>query len=176
MYLWVDTETGGTNPLVNPLLQIAAVMTTEDFVDLGYWMSYCKPNPALVLEPKALEINGLSEEFLSTQPDEVRVMLGFHWWVNSFKETYDLDPVLAGFRTDFDKDFLVAASERTNVEFEFNRHVEPLDIYKVAQEKLHLHRYRLIDVREHFDMNTKRAHSAMFDIMDTLKIGRRLLK
>lgn len=167
MYLFCDLETWGLETNY-PIVQIAAVHATEAFEPIGYFMQYICPDEGAEFHEKAIQINGLTREFLEQHGrDEAQVLFAFKQWIAHSKL------IFAGYNCKFDMGHLDAGMERTGVLLSWE--TPAFDVYDIAFKKLSLPNYKLDTVRDHFKMSKKKAHDAMFDIMDTLRIAKKIL-
>jgi len=67
--LYLDTETGGLDPKVNPALQISGIIEVDGVVMQEFDLRL-RPHPSAVIDAKALSINGLDPERLH-DPDRL---------------------------------------------------------------------------------------------------------
>lgn len=61
--LYLDTETGGLDPKVNPLLQISGILEINGTIAQTFDLRL-RPHPSSVVSPEALRVNGLDPERL----------------------------------------------------------------------------------------------------------------
>jgi DNA polymerase-3 subunit epsilon len=102
--IFLDTETTGLNPQEHEILEIC-LMTAEGEI---LFHSKIKPTHIETANPKALEVNGYSEEAWANAPifAEVAVQLAKHLeWA-----------IMAGHNISFDAAFIKAELERVNPE------------------------------------------------------------
>jgi len=100
----IDTETGGFDASKNALLSVAAV----DSLDNEAFTAIIKPNPEWICEPKALEKNGFTLDFLEKNGRPERdVIQDLALWLGTRRFS-----VMAGCNVAFDLGFLRAAFER----------------------------------------------------------------
>ena len=67
-YLFIDTETGGLEPTESEVLQLAWILTDKNFVILEKDSTFL--SMTMPANPKALAINGLTEQFLKENAGE----------------------------------------------------------------------------------------------------------
>lgn len=167
-YLWIDTETGGLDPVKDAVVQLAAVVTDDDLRIRAYFMSYIKPPDYLNLGEVAVNIHGISRDAVKDAPAEGTVMRSLEKLVHGFKDTL----TFAGFSCKFDMDFVSQMEIRSNIKVGYQ--IPAYDVLEIARTKLHLPSYKLVHVREHYKMATAGAHDAGRDISDTIRIARKL--
>lgn len=102
----LDVETTGTNPLKNSLVSIAA-LNFDDPEDRFY--EVCKIWESAEIDPRALEINGMSPEELvdDSKKSEADIVQNFIDWANEKR-----DLTIGGQNPFFDVSFIKAAAER----------------------------------------------------------------
>lgn len=106
--LVVDVETTGLNPYRNGILSIGAVNFKYPE---NYYYAEGRPQASVVLEKRALEINGFTEEELRALPKPmIEVMVEFYEWIN--QQPKDTPLIIGGHNVGFDIWFLRAEHER----------------------------------------------------------------
>lgn len=107
-----DTETGGTNPYSNDILQLSFQIIDSDTYDVLLNANYYFPWPENKYRVQwgAIQVNGLTEEFLATQPlyDRYEILNYF------IEELEDCDLCVAHNGT-FDMNFINATAEREGI-------------------------------------------------------------
>lgn len=180
-YLFLDTETTGLYPEKHGIVQVAAVCTDEKFTPLVWFKSYVRPSIECEVSDEALEIHGLTRKQIATFPREHVVFPILHAWI------VDLNgPIFAGYNAAFDLKMMAAAWQRNGLE-QPGYKVPAFCLMEVAKKKLPklpqrenpraakgFSTHRLVDVMHHFEMPIEGAHDAMFDILSTIEIARRL--
>jgi len=155
--LIVDVETGGLDPRLNPLLSIGAV---EFENPTNQFYREIKPHKDLVIDGRALEVNGINLEEWKSKPSLFSVMTKFYTWIRNINEI-----TLAGHNPSFDRDFCNINFHRAELNFIFNHRT--IDLHSVAytvfiQRKIKFDRlysdeiYRLLGIREE-----PRPHNAL---------------
>ena len=105
-YATFDLETGGLAADKNPVLEIAIVVMNHELEEIGEYTSLIKPYGDLVIQPQALQANGLTLEQLQNAPDSGVVAKEIAAFLKKFKVGKD-KPVLCGHNIDkFDIPFL----------------------------------------------------------------------
>jgi len=171
--LWIDTETTGTDPKKNAMIQLAYIVEIGGgIIEEGDFL--IKPFSGAKIEKKALDINNRAEEEILQFPDLAIVIKEFKKvlakYVNKFNK---LDKfVLAGYNVSFDEQFLRAAFERTKDKyfgswfFWPKREVASYVSEHIAEQTLRLLNYKLETLCEHFEIPIE-AHDALNDIRAT---------
>ena len=112
----VDTETGGLRADRHALLSIAAV----DSAGGEAFHALIRPSADWIVEAGALEVNGLSIDFLrDAGRAESVVMAEFQSWMNGRRGA-----MLAGCNVAFDIGFLEAAAKRVGVKWQAGRSLD----------------------------------------------------
>lgn len=86
--LYCDVETGGLSPKKNPLLQLAGIIEI-DGVEKEAFNYMIQPGEDDVVEPKALEVNGLTFGDLGGFDPPARVLAGFKMLMKQFVSPYN---------------------------------------------------------------------------------------
>lgn len=107
--LYFDVETTGTNPKENEIVQFAAIIEIDGVVkeEVNF---RCRPTRMDKIDPKALEVTGMTIEKLMEAPEpsvmarQIQTLL--NKYINKFSKTDKFYP--AGHNVQFDLDFLQA--------------------------------------------------------------------
>lgn len=151
----VDTETGGLRADRHALLSIAAV----DSEGGEAFHSLVRPSADWLVEKEALEINGLSLDFLrDAGRAEAVVMNEFVQWMKARKGA-----VFAGANPGFDVAFLEAAAKRCGVEWRAGRTLDLRGAAWLAHER------NIISLPQNSEGNPKLSLDA---IAEALGLGR----
>lgn len=125
----VDVETGGIDPLKNPLLSIGAV---EFENPTNQFYSEISPSEGLEITEEALQVNGINiEEWKKNEPLGV-VMYNFYTWVNKVK----LNTVLGGHNPRFDLDFLNESIKKCGQKLPFS--YRTVDLHSMAYSHFYM--------------------------------------
>ncbi|VAW97578.1 Ribonuclease T [hydrothermal vent metagenome] len=117
----IDVETSGFNAKTNALLEIAAVPIILDenqkLVCSETIACHVEPFEGSILEPKALEFNGIDPHhpFRMAKPEKEALKIIFDPIRTLIKETACTRAILVGHNSMFDLGFLNAAIERTKI-------------------------------------------------------------
>ena len=125
-YIAIDLETTDLDPKKGDIIQIGAIVINEDFTTGETFNSYIKPLSDY-RNPRAMEVNGISEETLATAPSSV-------WGLELFEHfalAVDRRPVLASWGAYFDIPFLEAYYEKIGRKYPFS--FKSLDLKSIAQ-------------------------------------------
>lgn len=180
--LWIDFETGGLDPAVNGLTQLAFLIedTEGNVIEKGAYD--IKPFEGSVVEPKALQVTGKTFDEVMSFEDEEAILEDFlgilrkHINVLSRDENF----TIAGYNVQFDIKFLEAWMSRHHKKFfsYFNYHsVDPLAILRILrfEEETNLESLKLaVAYKAIFDEEFD-AHDALEDIVATQRIYHWLL-
>jgi len=117
----IDVETSGFNSKTNALLEIAAVPIIMDeqqkLICSETIACHVEPFPGSILDPKALEFNGIDPHhpFRMAKPEKDALKMIFDPIRTLIKETGCSRAILVGHNAMFDLGFLNAAIERTKI-------------------------------------------------------------
>ena len=120
--LVIDVETGGLDPKYNPLLSIGAVEYEHPY---NTFYAEIKPLSNLVVDAKALQVNGIDLKKWNKNPSLQSVMNKFYIWIQGIKEQ-----TLAGHNPSFDRDFCNVNFRRIGLGNVFNHRT--IDLHSVA--------------------------------------------
>ena len=171
--LWVDTETTGLDPERNGIIEIAGIFQYPGQRDQKSkrFETMCDPG-RVELHPKALEVNGIKEEDISTFQPIDRALANMDTYVEPWC-------VIAGWNcAGFDIPFMKAAYKRAGIKWRFHYHC--LDMMVVANwlkfcGRLNCKSLSLQNVAKYLGINTADfgdAHRAMPDVLTTVAIAK----
>ena len=181
-YFWQDWETGGLKPSENAACQVACAITGREpeFKLLAYYCSYIRKPEGLTIEKEAIDVHGLTEEFLADKPEETLVAQV----IQSMLLAYPGKLRYAGFRCGFDLGFADAVHRRTMIYAPYL--IPSFDVYKEAKAKVdgkllpinpkwNQPSYKLTDIlKVLFGIDDNGAHDAGWDIANTIRAARTL--
>lgn len=175
---WFDTETTGIDCKINSMVQLAALVEIdgkiEDEVNLFF-----QPLPNRVINPEALEVNKRTIEEINTFPPAESGIKLLKSLFDKYVDKYDKNDkfVPAGFRVDFDCDFLretwfQAGDKYGPGSYIFNC---SLDVRSMVSELiiktgLRLPNYKLETICKHYWIDIAGAHNALVDIKATREL------
>lgn len=176
--IWIDTETGGLDPVNSALLQLAGFIIIDgEFKE--YFNIRIQQPPNKIIEPKALEVHKLD-------PNEgvplFRAYLDFISILEKYISKFDADDKLQifGYGVKFDVDFLRQFFLDNNDKF-FGSYFwhPPVCVMTLAANKLSSIRYKLPNFKlttlcEYFNIDIDNAHDALADITATHALYERL--
>jgi len=190
--VWIDLETGGTDPRVHQITQVAAIATTGtpelDQIGEPFERKVCLSPGHFTQE--ALQLQNYGKETWDAEAVAVTVMLqDLIDWCKPYKHTcisastgksYSAAYV-AGYNVDFDCRFLRAAAERndkwlplmtwTGGYFDVLQLLRWMTLFNGDEPK----KFQLRPVCEHFGLPAFGAHDACEDIRQTIKLARCLI-
>lgn len=181
---WFDVETGGLDPLKNPIIQLAYVVEI-DGVERESGQITSSGFEGCTLEDKALEVNGYTRDQIAEYSTE-REMYGrltkvFEKYVNRFDKNDKF--IAAGYNVQFDMKFLREVWNRCGDKYFgswfFFSAIDPSAIVpflQYAEVLPELPRLRLIDVAEFFKVSREGAHDAFEDIRMTIDVTKEIMK
>lgn len=160
-----DLETTGLSPVNDRIIEIAAIKyrVNEDYdmTEIGWYHSYI--NPERPLDPKIIELTGITDEMLADAPTEDMVF-------DDIKAFFD-DCILSGYNIDnFDVKFI---NELYGRHGQFFNMPGSIDGIKMARNRLvrgtDVPGFKLVEVGKYFGIDFQ-AHSAMEDTRTTAQV------
>lgn len=118
-----DCETTGLSPAKDRIIQIAAkkfrIVNDVDLEEIDEFEQYI--NPEYSLPPKIVEITGITDEFLMTQPTEDECF-------DRIREFFGIPEIVGGQNGGFDNRFMTAMYVRHGEEFKYNFKIDTLEM------------------------------------------------
>lgn len=161
-FICYDLETGGLDEHKNPITEIALIVyDAETLKEVDRFESLIKPYDNLTLEPKALEVTGITKEMLKQGEqieDIVEVLIAIFETYTKGSSKFKLKPILVGHNIqEFDNKFL---------EYAFERQEKNLyDYIGGSQDTLNLGRARWVGQQKKFNL-TSCCKSAGVEVVD----------
>lgn len=178
-YCFIDTETSGTDPEKNALLQLAGAIVINGKV-MERFNIQSAPFPTDVIEPIALEINGLTEEVIRGYRGPRLAHLQFVQILAKYCDKYDKTDKFqfVGYNGDFDADAIRAWFVKCGDIYFGSWFWWPiLDVAKLAGIRLMEQRhtmpsFKLTAVARFLDLDVdeSKAHDAAYDIDLTMRM------
>lgn len=171
-FTWVDVETTGLDPAVAEILEIAIVRVSPDGSEATFH-SKVKPDHIETAHPKALEVNGYTEEAWADAPTQSEV------WNKIVRLGLFEDCIIAGQNVRFDVGFIEKAlhdhvEKAPRIGYHLYdtvtlaiEHLAPLGIESVSLTKDN-------GVCAFLGIPIEGAHTAMGDIRMTMEVDRKL--
>lgn len=156
-YVFVDTETGGLSPDIHSLLQVAFLLTDENFNLIEELHLYTKPdNGNYVLTKKAVELNGFNIS------DHEKVAVNYTQMkkiIRSFLDKYGGPFQIVGWNVHFDIGFL---SKYIELRYRF---IDVMSLYLSLKlvNVIESEGNSLVSAAKYFQYNTHDAHNALID-------------
>ncbi|HUX78336.1 MAG TPA: 3'-5' exonuclease [Alphaproteobacteria bacterium] len=171
--LWADTETGGFDPTNNPLLELAAIVEIDNEI-IDEFVIQFRPKKGKIIHPKALEVNGKTEEEINKYPPTELSVLGFKRKLEQHVNKFNKDDkfILAGYNVGFDAGFIRNTFLETGDNFYGSYFFScNLDVYSevakmIVRTGLRLPNYKLGTVCDAFKIPIN-THDAKSDITAT---------
>jgi DNA polymerase III epsilon subunit-like protein len=185
--LYLDCETGGLNPNVNPILDLTMMAEVDGACSVAF-KTKIFPFKGSVIDPKALLCNGLeipewpSDEWLS----EDKAHTAMRQYLESFVDKYEVSDKLVpvAYNGGFDLSFLSKLFERRKDKFiggliDRNRLIDPLAQIRwlLFTGQLALptgHKLTLSAMAEYFNIPVLKAHDSLSDVMTLRALTARL--
>lgn len=179
---WCDCETTGVDPRKNSVIQIAGLVEIDGEV-VEEINLLCKPLPGKVIAQQALDVNKRTAEEICQFPhpmiavSELRKIWGKY--VNKYEKSDKF--TMAGFRVDFDFDFVrqlfMDCKDKFFGSWFINCTLDVRAFMALAASKhnICLENYKLVTCCEHFEIPLGQdAHDAMPDIKATRQLFKEL--
>ena len=171
----VDIETGGFDPELNAILEIAITLIEENdnnFVVGETYRHHIIPFKNLIIEKKSLEFTKIKLDHpLRNAIDEKDAIKDIFKIINKIKNKYECSrAILVGHNAHFDNSFLDAAIKRNNIKrtpFHKFSVIDTVSLGVLATGQTVL--ARICDKLE-IDYDNKQAHSAAYDALVTAKV------
>ena len=186
-YIGIDTETSGLDPAKHGICEIGAVATNDKGQVVDIYQAYCRPTRDLlvtsrdhsyctaVLDPNALEVNGLTRRFIENQAPDFMVMPTFAEWLKGFTVKADskngTDEVRKVFcNAPFDLGFLNALARRAGCFEDFEQgSYRCIDLWSIGHAVLpNAPVLSLNKTCETLGIENRVAHSAVSDALATV--------
>lgn len=184
-FCFIDTETTGTDPKKNGIIQIAGEIVFADenkMLELHSRANFnysLKPFENDYIEDKALEVNGITRKQINNFSEPKLVYSQFSDTLSGCCDKFDKQDKLffIGYNARFDMDFMRAWFEKNNDKY-FGSwfFFPPIDVMNIAifnciKERHLLPNFKLATVAEHLGITAEGDfHDAMKDILVTKKI------
>lgn len=176
--LWIDTETTGTNPEHNALIQLAGILEEGGEV-LEEFNLHCRPHKGALIEAQALEVHGIDLDTIHSFPSPTMLLVRLLHLINTRFDA--VKPIMAGFNVKFDVDFLFWLFKHQN-DGSFFKHfsyqmleVRTLVSIAIAEKLIPCYKdLKLGTLCKHFDIEIN-AHDALSDIQATRELYYKLL-
>jgi DNA polymerase III alpha subunit (gram-positive type) len=169
-----DTETSGLSYTKNSLLEICAVITTPppEFKVISTFQTVIKPAKDKEIVQEAMDVNLLDPEWLMDHaPNIVQVAYAFDAFMKM--STTPLD--FGGFNCPFDIGFTTAMLSTIGAKPNWQSLTYDL-LYKSKIQLPNLPKHKLEFVCAELGVKNLRAHTALGDVMATIKVARKLHK
>lgn len=169
-----DTETTGLNPDKHEIIQVGLLSFVLDADGNNYklkeYESKIKPERIYLANPRALEVNGYTDEAWENAPSFTNVL-------NDMRPIIEKSDIFLGQNMLFDMRFLDEQCKRNNITCpEFPAYI---DTKEMADKLVHanwLQRSGMDYLVEHYNVQVSgRAHTALVDCWRTFKVWEKLM-
>ncbi|HEY9678697.1 MAG TPA: 3'-5' exonuclease [Drouetiella sp.] len=170
-YLFTDTETGGTEKQSCALIQVAVIVTDNNFLIKDFWDGLICPPKNLVITERATEIHGWTREMLANERPEAEVIEEYLGFCRQFPNHR-----IAGQNVSYDLGMLEAAYERNRISAA-GAYLQPAyDTLDIARRKLQKKtaNHKLGTLAAYFGFNADAAHDALCDLFLNVQVARQL--
>lgn len=174
--MYLDLETTGVDAAQNGTIQISGIIEIGGVVkeEINYWVA---PFSQDVIEPKALEVNRMTEEdimgFQNPSIIYMQLINTLQKYVDKFNRKDKFQ--LVGYNARFDDDFLRAWFRKNNDKYYGSFFSWPaIDItnliaLKLLNKRHELENFKLMTVARYLgiEVDESKAHDAMYDVIKT---------
>jgi len=179
--IWIDTETTGLYSNRNAIIELAVIIDINGSIASEFTIQF-KPHDGAKIEPRALEINGRTEEEIDSFPELQFGIIKFKQKMKSYVNKFDPKDkfIAAGYNILFDLGFIREAFTRAGDKFGigswcFNC---PIDVWSsigryMVMNELQLPNFKLETMCNHFKIELN-AHNPMSDITATRELFYRI--
>lgn len=169
-FIAIDLETTDLDPTVGEIVEIGAVYVNEDLSIRGEFQAYVKPSTEY-RNPRAMEVNGISEEALKEAKLFTEVMVDFEKWRKEM--TSESKTTFASWNVAFDSNFLKEQCKKFGVVCPIA--YSPLDLKSMAVWELAKRDIRfyggLSACMDQVGLSFEgKEHSALDDIKNSLRV------
>lgn len=164
---FIDTETTGLDPDAHEVIEYAIIRVNPAGEETLRWETKIKPSNIESAHPKALEVNGYTEEAWADAPSMAEVG---HAIADGLENC-----VLVGHNVAFDETMLKSSLKRAGINRRIPYH--KVDTVTLAYEHLvpeGLESLSLDNIRKFLGWSAEGAHTAMKDVEDAMRLYREL--
>lgn len=174
MVLWIDTETGGVDDKINPILTLGLAVTDDDYKVIFKNEFKIKNKYDLVCEEKALMVNRINlEEHNKYALDPIEVILLFNKTIKKFFKGEM--PLIMGHNINFDIGFIKQMYLREKKEFKYFRNLDTLQLCRFLETwgLIKPQSSKMDDLIKYFQITSLgKKHSALVDVLNNIKIAK----
>lgn len=177
--IFFDLETTGTNPAVNAIHQMSGKVLIDgrEAESFNYRL---RPFDGAVIEPKALEVSGVTEEQIMAYPPMNCAYQSFIQMLGKYVDKYDRSDkfFLAGYNNiSFDNQFLRELFIRNNDKYfgswfwPNSIDIMPMATFLLMDRRPHMENFKLSTVAQELGItiDQEKLHDAMYDIELTIE-------
>lgn len=177
-----DVETTGTDPKQHGILQIAFILSDAEGKELIEYSSFCHPLKDDKIDPKALEVNGITLDQMASFPSPYTVYHAVRTILDKFghKGMKSLRFIPAGYNNQFDLEFLNAWMTKIDSKFAFWDFLQMagIDVLPVCRAFRYAGIFKIPNtelktVCNHLDIPIN-AHDALADVRATKELTERI--
>jgi len=176
---FIDTETTGTNPFSNGLIQLSGIIEIDNEI-VNEFDFNIKPFESDIILDSALEVNGLSRETLNTFPESNIVFPQFTSIISKYVDKYNRNDKFhfIGFNARLDDDFLRSWFKKCGDNYYGSFFFWPaIDVANIAAKELmaecsKLENFKLATVAKYvgIEVDDTKLHDSMYDVRLTREL------
>ena len=177
---YFDTETTGTNPYKNGIIQISGIIEIDGEVKEEFNFK-SKPFPADEINDEALEVSHTTKEMLESYDEPAKTYRSIINLLEKYCNKFDRNDkfYIAGYNVKFDADFLRQFFSKCGDQYFGSwfrwELIDALPIFHFINYlgKIKLENYKLSTICDHFGISLD-AHDAMNDIRATREVIKKI--
>lgn len=175
-FLFLDTETTGTDPIKNAMFQMSGIIEINGEIKDRFSFNM-KPFEGAIIEESAMKVNKMTPEIINAYPPSSEIYKQFIAVLNKYVNKFDKNDkfFIVGYYVHFDSDFLRKFFEQNNDKYygsyfwSNNIEVSTLAGLALVDERPALKNFRLSTVAQYIGIEHKEeeTHDASVDIQIT---------
>ena len=183
--IYVDVETSGLDAQNDQITELAAVYE-DDNGKKSVFNMYCKLPEGKTLDPKVIEITGITDEMLKAKGvSEKKLYTEFIAWIRKLINPYDKKDkaIFSAYNAAFDCLFLRELFKRNDDNYFgswfYSCVLDVMATVAIAKQLgvfPDLVNYKLKTVADYMGVKLEKAHSALHDIQATIHVHKTLIK
>ena len=171
MILWIDTETGGLDEKINPVLTLGFAITDDEYNIIYKNELKVKNKHNLKCEDGALNVNRINlinHDKVAKDPAEVALLFN-----RTIKKHFRGTPTIAGHNINFDLKFIKEMYIREGLEFKSSRYLDTLQLFRFFENwgLIKPESSKMDSLIKYFKIKSLgKKHSALVDVINNIKI------
>tara|TARA_R110000744_G_scaffold353146_1_gene459428 strand:+ start:2342 stop:3157 length:816 start_codon:yes stop_codon:yes gene_type:complete len=163
--LYIDIETTGLDPIEHEIIEIAIIEESHGIIER--WSTKIKPRHIQKAHPKALKVNGYSEEAWSRAPEMSAVI---RMIVSKIDSKLRGPCVIIGHNPNFDLSFIKITLAAHGKYIPRLRSIDTMTLAHEHLAPIGLKSLSMDSIRSFLNISSEGAHSALKDTEDVMKV------